>query len=140
MTRVIVVGGGLAGLVAARHLARAGIDVEVFERRETVGGRVRSRHEDGFVFDRGFQVLFTAYPAAKRELDLDSLDLHEFTPGATIARPGRRTTLADPLRDPGSLTDTLFNRDPTLFDKLRVLSLRREFADRDEGDLFAGSD
>ena len=140
MARIIVVGGGLAGLVAARHLARAGIDVEVFERRETIGGRVRSRHEDGFVFDRGFQVLFTAYPAAKRELDLDSLDLHEFTPGATIARPGRRTTLADPLRDPGSLTDTLFNRDPTLFDKLRVLSLRREFADRDEGDLFAGSD
>ncbi|EMA50127.1 MULTISPECIES: NAD(P)/FAD-dependent oxidoreductase [Halococcus] len=140
MTRVIVVGGGLAGLTAARHLARAGIDVQVFERRSSVGGRVRSRHEDGFVLDRGFQVLFTAYPAAKRELDLASLDLHEFTPGATLARPGHRTTLADPLRDPGSLTNTLFNRDPTLFDKLRILSLRQEFADRDEADLFAGDD
>ncbi|WP_049903259.1 NAD(P)/FAD-dependent oxidoreductase [Halococcus agarilyticus] len=140
MTRVIVVGGGLAGLVAARHLGRAGIDVQMFERREAVGGRVRSRHEDGFVLDRGFQVLFTAYPAAKRELDLSSLDLREFTPGATIARPGHRTTLADPLRDPGSLTETLFNRDPTLFDKLRVLSLRREFGERDEADLFTGED
>ena len=140
MTRVIVVGGGLAGLTAARHLARAGIDVQVFERRSSVGGRVRSRHEDGFVLDQGFQVLFTAYPAAKRELDLDALDLREFTPGATIARPGHRSVLADPLRDPGSFTDTLFNRDPTLFDKLRVLSLRREFADRDEADLFVGED
>ncbi|EMA45509.1 NAD(P)/FAD-dependent oxidoreductase [Halococcus saccharolyticus] len=140
MTRVIVVGGGLAGLTAARHLARAGIDVQVFERRDTVGGRVRSRHEDGFVLDRGFQVLFTAYPAAKRELDLNALDLREFTPGATIARPGHRTVLADPLRDPGSLTDTLFNRDPTLRDKLRVLSLRREFAERDETELFVGED
>lgn len=140
MTRVIVVGGGLAGLVAARHLARAGIDVQMFERRSTVGGRVRSRHEDGFVLDRGFQVLFTAYPAAQRELDLATLDLRKFTPGATLARPGRRTVLADPLRDPGSFTDTLFNRDPTLFDKLRVLSLRREFAGRDETELFAGED
>jgi len=140
MTRVIVVGGGLAGLVAARHLARAGIDVQVFERRDAVGGRVRSRHEDGFVLDRGFQVLFTAYPAAKRELDLASLDLREFTPGATLARPGHRSVLADPLRDPGSLTDTLFNRDPTLRDKLRVLSLRREFAGQDETDLFADED
>jgi len=38
MTDVAVAGGGLAGLVAARHLAADGHDVAVFEREETVGG------------------------------------------------------------------------------------------------------
>lgn len=66
---VVVAGGGLAGLVAARHLAEDGFDVTLFEREPEVGGRVRSAHDDGFTFDRGFQVLFTSYPAARRELD-----------------------------------------------------------------------
>jgi phytoene dehydrogenase-like protein len=67
---VAVAGGGLAGLVVARRLAEAGVDVHLYETRDTVGGRVRSRHRDGFVLDRGFQVLFTASPAPQRELAL----------------------------------------------------------------------
>jgi phytoene dehydrogenase-like protein len=126
MTDVAVVGGGLAGLVAARTLADRGQDVTLFERRDEVGGRVRSREVDGFTLDRGFQVLFTAYPAARRELDLDALDLGTFTPGATLARPGERSTLADPLRDPSSLSASLFNQEVSFRDKLRVLGLRRE--------------
>jgi len=128
MTEVAVVGGGLAGLVAARKLAAEGVDVTVFERESAVGGRVRSDREDGFVFDRGFQVLFTAYPAVQAELDLDSLSLCRFRPGATLARPGKRTTLADPLGDPRALAATVLNRDVTLLDKLRVLRLRRELS------------
>ena len=57
MTDFVVAGGGLAGLVAARQLAREGADVTLFERESTVGGRVRSEQADGFTFDRGFQVL-----------------------------------------------------------------------------------
>lgn len=140
MTRVVVVGGGLAGLVAARRLAKAGADVELIERRETVGGRVRTRRKDGFVLDRGFQVLFTAYPAARRELDYEDLDLRQFAPGATIARPGSRSAIADPFRNPGALTETLFNREATLGDKLRVLALRRDLSGKDESEMFAGSD
>jgi phytoene dehydrogenase-like protein len=102
--------------------------VTLFERNDDVGGRVRSRDVDGFTLDRGFQVLFTAYPAAQRELDLHALDLREFTPGATIVRPGQRSTLSDPLRDPKALTATLFNREITLLDKLRILSLRRDLS------------
>ena len=56
----VVVGGGLAGLVAARHLADRGAEVTLLERRETVGGRVNTEHADGYTLDRGFQVLFTA--------------------------------------------------------------------------------
>ena len=100
MTRVVIAGGGLAGLVAARHLAAAGRDVTVFEREADVGGRVRSRERDGFVFDRGFQVLLDAYPAARRELDYDDLKLRRFPPGALVGRSDGRSLLADPLREP----------------------------------------
>ncbi|WP_018258117.1 NAD(P)/FAD-dependent oxidoreductase [Halomicrobium katesii] len=127
---VVVVGGGLAGLVAARHLAESGADVTLFERRETVGGRVRSRTVDGYTLDRGFQVLFPAYPAVERELDLDALDLRRFTPGATIARPGKRSVLADPLRDPGSALATIFNDEVTIRDLLRLYRLQRELRGR----------
>ncbi len=126
MTDVAVVGGGLAGLVAARTLAERGKDVTLFERRAEVGGRVRTREVDGFTLDRGFQVMFTAYPAVKRELDLDALDLGYFTAGATLVRPGQRSTLSDPLRDPRSLSASLFNQEVSFGDKLRVLKLRRE--------------
>ncbi len=128
MTTVIVAGAGLAGLVAARHLARLGLDVQVFEREDEVGGRVRSRREDGFILDRGFQVLFTAYPAARRELDYDDLDLRRFAPGAVLARPGERSVLADPVRDPSTAFGSMANREVRLGDKLRTLRLRRELA------------
>ena len=140
MTDVAVVGGGLAGLVAASRLAEAGARVRLFEEGETVGGRVRSVREDGYTFDEGFQVLFTAYPAAREELDLDALSLRRFAPGATIARPDHRSTLSDPLRDPGAALPSLFNRDVTLGDKLRVLRLQRDLSGRTEREIFAGED
>lgn len=128
MNDAVVVGGGLAGLVASRRLADAGIDVTLFEREQTCGGRVRSDHEEGFVLDRGFQVVFPSYPAVARELDLSALSLRRFAPGATLVRPGKRTTLADPLRDLSALAPTLFNRDVSLGDKVRILRLRYDLA------------
>ncbi len=136
---VVVAGGGLAGLVAARHLAEAGAEVELFEARERVGGRVRTRTVDGHTLDRGFQVLFTAYPAARRELDFEALDLRRFAPGATIARPNHRSTLADPLGDPGAALPTLLNRDVRTADKLRLFRLQRELRGR-EWDGILGDD
>jgi phytoene dehydrogenase-like protein len=140
MTDVVVAGGGLAGLVAARRLADRGLDVTLFERRSDPGGRVRSVRRDGFVFDRGFQVLFTAYPAVKRELALDDLDLRYFSSGATIARPGERSTLADPFRNPGALLSSLSCPEVTLSDKLRVLRLRRQLRAKDADEIFDGDD
>ncbi|MFB6297936.1 MAG: NAD(P)/FAD-dependent oxidoreductase [Salinirussus sp.] len=137
---VVVAGGGLAGLVAARRLAAGGADVTLFERRDRAGGRVRSVHEDGYVFDRGFQVLFTAYPAVRSELDLDALDLRTFSPGAVIARPGQRSTLADPLRDPSALTATAFNRDVTTGDKLRLFRHQRRLARTGVDEALAADD
>ncbi|WP_254522541.1 NAD(P)/FAD-dependent oxidoreductase [Natrinema caseinilyticum] len=133
---VIVVGGGLAGLVAARHLAGGGVDVTLYERRETVGGRVRTVERDGYRFDRGFQVLFTAYPAVRRELDLEALSLRRFTPGATLAGPDGRTTLADPLREPGTIPATLSNPSVSVGDAVRVARLWWELRRTDPDTIF----
>jgi len=138
MTDAVVVGGGLAGLVAARHLAESGRDVTLLEASDGVGGRVRTAHEDGYTFDRGFQVLFTAYPAVKRELDVEALSPRPFTPGATIARPNHRSVLSDPLRNPTAAPQTVFNRDVRTADKLRVFKLQRELARRDPERLLDG--
>jgi phytoene dehydrogenase-like protein len=139
-TDVVVAGAGLAGLVAARRLADAGASVTVVERRSDVGGRVRTRGRDGFTLDRGFQVLFTAYPALRREVGLRDLDLRRFRPGAVIARPGSRSTLSDPTRDPRALLASLRNPEVTLSDKLRTLALRNDVGRRDERRTFARPD
>ena len=136
----VVAGGGLAGLVAARHLADRGAEVTLLERRDRVGGRVHTEHVDGYTLDRGFQVLFTAYPAVQRELDLDALSLRRFRPGAVIARPGERSTLSDPLRDPRAATATLFNRDVTTGDKLRLFQHQRRLRRTDPEAALAADD
>lgn len=138
--RVAVVGGGLAGLNAARVLAASGIDVALFEAESTVGGRVRSEHEDGFTFDRGFQVLFTAYPESRRALDMQALDLKRFPPGAVICRRNHRNIIADPLRDPLHAVETAFARDLTLGDKIRTLRLTRRLRSRTRAEIFAEPD
>ncbi|PGF15226.1 phytoene dehydrogenase [Natrinema sp. CBA1119] len=137
---VLVVGGGLAGLVAARHLAGGGIDVALLERRDTVGGRVRTLEWDGYRFDRGFQVLFTAYPAVQRELDREALELRRFSPGATVAGPDGRSTLADPLREPGTIPSTLSNPSVSVGDALRIARLWWDLRRTDPSALFAGDD
>lgn len=103
MADVIVVGAGLAGLRCAGLLADVGLDVEVLEASDGVGGRVRTDRVDGFRLDRGFQVLFEGYPEARRALDYAALDLRAFAPGADVWWDGRMRTLGHPLRDPRSL-------------------------------------
>ncbi|MFC6726286.1 FAD-dependent oxidoreductase, partial [Halobium palmae] len=76
----------------------------------------------------------------RRYLDLDALDLRYFTPGAVVARPDSRSTLADPRRDPASLLDSLRSRELSTVDKLRTLALVQHLLSRREGELFAGPD
>jgi phytoene dehydrogenase-like protein len=96
---VVVVGAGLAGLTAADRLTRAGLEVIVIESSDSVGGRVRTDQVGGFLLDRGFQVLNTGYPAARRILDLDALDLREFRRAALLYVDGRRVRIGDPRRE-----------------------------------------
>jgi glycine/D-amino acid oxidase-like deaminating enzyme len=104
---VVIVGAGLAGLVAALDLTKAGLDVRLLDRAEEPGGRVAGEIVDGFVVDRAFQVLNTSYPQVRRRLDLTALDLRLFTSGALVRRDGRLHRLVDPRRHPGGLASTL---------------------------------
>lgn len=97
---VIVVGAGLAGLVAARTLAEAGLQVILLEASDSVGGRVRTDEVDGFLLDRGFQLYNPAYPEGRRQLDHESLRLRPFTRGVVLRHDGRRIKLADPREVP----------------------------------------
>jgi phytoene dehydrogenase-like protein len=62
-SEVLVVGAGLAGLNAAIYLEAAGVDVTVIESSDRAGGRVASDVIDGFICDRGLQLINTKYPA-----------------------------------------------------------------------------
>jgi len=53
MNRVVVIGGGIAGLASAALLARDGFDVTLVEKNQAVGGRAGSWEIDGFRFDMG---------------------------------------------------------------------------------------
>ena len=80
----LVIGAGLAGLAAANTLHAAGREVQILEKGDSVGGRVNTDIQEGFVLDRGFQVLLTAYPELPRHLELDQLDLRPFLRGANV--------------------------------------------------------
>ena len=104
---VVVVGAGLAGLRCAARLVELGHDAMVLERAHAVGGRVRTDVVDGFRCDRGFQVVNPAYPAIKRWVDLDALNLKAFGAGVLVRQHGGLAVIADPVREPRLLTRTL---------------------------------
>jgi len=121
---VLIVGGGLAGLSCARTLLAKGVNFEVLEASDGWGGRVRTDAVDGFLLDRGFQVLLTAYPEARRVLDYAKLQLAPFAPGAISWYAGRMNRLVDPWRTPGGWREALGSDFGTLGDKLRIARLR----------------
>src|SRR3954469_592520 len=67
---VVVVGAGLAGLSAATRLAASGGGGPLLGGGGDGGGRLATERIDGFVVDRGFQVLNTGSPRVAADLDL----------------------------------------------------------------------
>jgi len=83
MSTIAVVGAGIAGLAAAVRLAPAH-DVIVFERAPSAGGKIRSQHLDGFVFEwgpNGFLSNAAELRALVHEAGLDA-ELTEAAPAA----------------------------------------------------------
>ncbi len=137
---VVVIGAGLAGLAAATTLQKAGRDVRVLEASDGVGGRVRTDRVDGFLLDRGFQVMLTGYPEAHRQLDLEALDLRPFAPGAVVWLGARGYRVGDPFRRPSTLLDTAFSPVGSIADKVRLLALRTRLKRSDPKALLRGAD
>ena len=100
--RIVIVGAGLSGLACARALTARGVEAVVLEADDAVGGRVRTQRQDGFLIDRGFQVLLTAYPEAQAVFDYDALRLGAFAPGAGFS------SLPLPVRTGGTLPFGVF--------------------------------
>lgn len=127
----LIVGAGLAGLAAAVTLVRAGRPVLLCDASDAVGGRVRTDLVDGFLLDRGFQVLLTAYPEAQRLLDYAALQLRPFYAGAYLAWRGKLRLLADPWRHPLDALRNLPESPGTWADRLRIARLRSSISLRD---------
>ena len=89
---VAIVGAGVAGLCCARHLQDFGVYVPV---RIIRCNRVDAHNgsSNGFLLDRGFQVMLTAYPEAQKMLDYNELNLGEFYSGALVRCNGNLNAL-----------------------------------------------
>jgi len=112
MRRVIVIGGGLAGIAAALDCADADADVTLVEVRPRLGGAAYSFERDGLWLDNGQHVFLRCCEAYRSLLDRlgsagdtvlqDRLELPVLAPGRATAWL-RRTGLPAPLHLAGSL-------------------------------------
>ena len=66
MRKVIVIGAGMGGMAAAARLARAGLDVEIYEAAGHLGGKCRTEWIGDYAFDTGPSLL--TIPAVYRDL------------------------------------------------------------------------
>jgi hydroxysqualene dehydroxylase len=130
--RVVVVGGGLAGITAALDCAAAGASVTLVEVRRRLGGAAYSFQRDGLEMDNGQHVFLrccVAYRALLRRLGSEHLvhvqprlDIPVLKPGAPPARL-RRGSLPAPLHLAGALA-----RYPHLSPAQRLGAARAAFA------------
>jgi hypothetical protein len=67
--RVVIVGAGLSGLVAARSLVASGADVVVVDKGRSPGGRLATRRIGTATLDHGAQFFTVRTPAFQRQVD-----------------------------------------------------------------------
>jgi hydroxysqualene dehydroxylase len=115
--RIIVVGGGVAGITAALDCAQAGAQVRLLEVRRRLGGAAYSFERDGLSLDNGQHVFLrccTAYRALLERLGSASkvrvqprLEIPVLSPGRGPVRL-RRSALPAPLHLAGALARYTF--------------------------------
>lgn len=121
--KIHIIGAGISGLIAAQVLEKNGFSPVVIEATERAGGRVKTDVVNNYQLDHGFQVLLTAYPAAKHYLNFEALELQKFLPGAAIFKNGKQKAIGDPLRDMSLLFPTLLSGIGGISDKFKILKL-----------------
>jgi len=134
--KIYIIGAGVAGLVAAIELEKAGYSSVILEGSEGIGGRMKTDEVDGFLLDHGFQVLLTAYPEAKKYLDFEALNLRYFEPGAIIFGATETFIISDPLRNPLKIVNMAFSHVGSFFDKVKIFSLTQNLKKKSLDEIF----
>jgi phytoene dehydrogenase-like protein len=121
-SEVLIVGAGLAGLNTAITLQNAGVDVQIIEASDRAGGRVTSDVIDGFICDRGFQLINSRYPALQ-ELDvIKEIDFIAAPRVIEVALDNERHALGDPRVAPWTAFDRATGTIPEKLALLRFLA------------------
>ncbi len=136
---VIIIGAGMAGLACANWLHRAGRSAVILEAADAVGGRVRTDvTPDGYRLDRGFQILLTDYPEARRIFDYGALQLKAYESGAVIRLAnGKETVLENPMHVPLAAFAALGSPIGTLTDKVLIAKFVAELHGKSPEQLLA---
>ncbi|MGA1610193.1 MAG: FAD-dependent oxidoreductase [Candidatus Nanopelagicaceae bacterium] len=132
-----IVGAGLAGLAAARRASELGLAVEVFEASDGIGGRVRSDVVDGYICDRGFQLINPNYPALAKYFQPQ--EFHRLERSIDVLIGSKSYRLGDPREGFASIPGNLASETGTIFEKvrfLRYLSGISRNGERSEGESF----
>ena len=119
--KVIVVGGGLAGLNAARYLQREGLEVLILEASDRIGGRVATDFVDGFILDHGFQVINPKYAELRETIDIKKLALETLPKGIEIINGDERVLVGDFRSDPKFLKGVLSSKSGKIGEKVEFL-------------------
>ena len=123
-TEVLIVGAGLAGLSTAIHLEAAGVEVTVIESSDRAGGRVASDVIDGFICDRGFQLINAQYPALQELNVIRELDFIEAPRVIEVSLGDRRHVIGDPRQVPWTALNKATGTIPEKMALLRFIASR----------------
>lgn len=123
-TEVLIVGAGLAGLSTAIHLEAAGVEVTIIESSDRAGGRVASDVIDGFICDRGFQLINAQYPALQELNVIRELDFIEAPREIEVSLGDRRHVIGDPRQVPWTALNKATGTIPEKMALLRFIASR----------------
>jgi phytoene dehydrogenase-like protein len=116
---VLIIGAGLAGLNAAIHLQSQGANVHIVESSDRPGGRVTSDVIDGFICDRGFQLINANYPSLK---DLNVIEEIDFVVAPRVIEVAIDTN-RHPIGDPRAAFRSAFDSSMgSLLEKFSLIS------------------
>lgn len=119
---VLIIGAGLAGMSAAISLQEAGRDVQIIESSDRPGGRVTSDIIDGFICDRGFQLVNANYPALQSLDVIKEIDFIRAPRVIEVSLGNDRRALGDPRVAPWTALDKATGTIPEKLSLLRFLA------------------
>lgn len=114
--RIVVIGGGLAGVTCAYRLWQAGVGASLFEANRALGGRtwtLRGFFDENQIAEHGGELISSEHVAVRqlaKELDLTLVDVNAAEPPGTdetYFMNGARYTLHEALRDYSRVFDAL---------------------------------